>query len=367
MRPRRSPVALLAALALVGCGDGARGSEGAGREGFAKVTAAIDGLSGPARERKLLELARAEGGQLRLYASLTNESQVAVTQAFEQAHPGIELSVYRGTSEAVAQRVTQEAQAGVRGADAVDTNGSEMTALARQGIFVPYRPSGLSQLAPGSVHQGWTANRFTKYVVSWNTNLVPAGRQPRAWEDLADPRWRGKVALEESDDDWYKSLRDYWIEDQGKSPSQADRLLAGIARNARVVGSHAVMTQLLGAGEYSVAASNYLHLTRDSRDSGAPVQFTPLVEPVFSRPQGIGLLESARHPATAMLYVDWVTGEGQRVLKANNVEPARRDLVDRLGVSEVKVDVEEYVRSQQEWTDRYERLLRQAGQGQHPG
>jgi iron(III) transport system substrate-binding protein len=349
---------VLAVLALAGCGDATRGGGEDGGEAIAKVTAAVDGLSGPARERKLLELARAEGGQLRLYASLTNESQVAVTQAFEQAHPGIDLSVYRGTSEAVAQRVNQEAQAGVRGADAVDTNGSEMTALAKLGIFAPYRPPGLARLAPGSAHRGWTANRFTKYVVSWNTRLVPAGRQPRSWENLADPRWRGKLALEESDDDWYKSLRDHWIEGQGKSASQADRLLAGIARNARVVGSHAVMTQLLGAGEYSVAASNYLHLTRDSRDSGAPVQFTPLVEPVFSRPQGIGVVKSARHPATAMLYVDWVTGEGQRVLKANNVEPARRDLVDQLGVSEVKVDVEEYVSRQQEWSDRYEQLLR---------
>ena len=273
-------------LALAGCGGASQSDDGGG-EGFARVTAAIDGLSGPARERKLLELARAEGGQLRVYASLTEESQTAVTQAFEKAYPGIDLSVYRGTSEAVAQRATQEARAGFRGADAVDTNGSEMTALARQGIFFPYRPPGLSQLAAGSAHSGWTANRFTKYVVSWNTRLVPAGRQPRSWEDLADPRWRGQLALEESDDDWYKSLRDYWIEEQGMPASQADRLLTGIARNARVVGSHAVMTQLLGAGEYSVAASNYLHLTRDSRDSGAPVQFTPLVEPVFSRPQGI--------------------------------------------------------------------------------
>jgi iron(III) transport system substrate-binding protein len=357
---------VLALLALAGCGGSAQSADEGG-EGFTRVTDAIEGLSGPARERKLVELARAEGGQLRVYASLTEESQTAVTQAFEKAYPGVDLSVYRGTSEAVAQRATQEARAGFRGADAVDTNGSEMTALARQDIFVAHRPPGLSRLVPGSEHRGWTATRFNKYVVSWNTRLVPAGRQPRSWEDLAEPRWRGQLALEESDSDWYKSLRDHWVQKQGKSEPEADRLLAAIARNGRVVGSHAVMTQLLGAGEHAVAASNYLHLARDSKDKGAPVEFAPLVGPVFSRAQGIGLLKSARHPAAAILYVEWLTGDGQRVLKANNVEPARRDLVDDLGVREVQVDVEEYVSAQQQWSDRYDRLLRLSRTAQDAG
>lgn len=353
---------MLVILALAGCGDSAERRGDRGRQGFAKVTSAVDGLTGPARERKLLELAKAEGSGLSVYTSLTSKTATAVADAFEDAYPEIEVSVYRATSEAVAERVAQEARASFAGADAVETGGTEMVGLARQGVFVPYRPQGLSRLAPGSIHAGWTATRFTKFVVSWNTRLVSAGQRPTSWKDLADPRWRGRLALEAGDADWYKSLRDYWVAEKGMSPAQADRLFERIVRNTRVVESHNVMAQLLGAGEYAAAASNYLHLARDSRERGAPVAFVPLVEPIVSRAQGIGVLETARHPAAAILYVDWISGEGQEVLKRNNVEPVRRDLVDDLGAREVRVDVEEFVAQLPEWRHRYDELLR-SGRG----
>jgi iron(III) transport system substrate-binding protein len=354
---RRLPT-ILAVFAILGCGgsDGDTGDEG--RDGFEKVFSAIEGLSGQARERKLVELAKEEGGELSVYTSLTSDTETAVADAFEEAYEDVDVSVYRAKSEAVAQRVSEEAKAGLRGTDALETGGEEMAALNEEGLFIPYRSPQLSRLIEGSGHEGWTATRYNKFVVSWNTDLVRRGRQPRSWEELADPKWKGKIALEESDADWYRSLREYWIERDGKSEAEADRLFEDIARNARIVSSHNLMAQLLAAGEYAAAASSYIHLARDTIDKGAPVSFDPLVQPVFSRPQGVGLLETARHPAAAILYVDWLLSDGQKVLKEHNVEPARKDLVTAPDAQEILIDVEEFVAEQEKWNDRFDELLR---------
>jgi iron(III) transport system substrate-binding protein len=351
---RRALIPLIV-LALASCGG--VGSQAGGRQGFERALSDVQGLKGKERERKLQKLARAQGGKLTVYTSLTSKTESAVAHAFEAAYPGINVSTYRSTSETVATRVSQEARAGFAGADAVETAGTELVTLRRQGIFFAYRPQGWKRLVPGALHDGWTGTRFTTFAVSWNTRLVPAGRQPRSWEELAGPKWRGKLALEESDADWYEALRSYWVR-EGKSSTEADRLLDGIARNARIVASHNLMAELLAAGEYAVAPTNYLHLTRDSIEEGAPVSYRPLVQPVISRPQGIGLLAGGRHPAAAILYADWLTGPGQRVLQRFNVEPVRRDLAGEPGAREVAIDVENFAAHSRTWMDRYERLLR---------
>jgi iron(III) transport system substrate-binding protein len=349
-RSRILVVAAAAVLVLTGCGGG--GDDG---QGVQEAMDAVAGLTGKARTAKLLELAEAEGGELSLYTSLTADTETAVGEAFEGEY-GIEVSTYRSKSEAVAQRVSEEADAGFHGADVVETGGGEMATLADQGIFTPYDTPYAADLVEGSVRDGWIATRYNRFVVSWNTDLVPEGEEPKSFEDLADPRWKGKVAIELGDSDWYKTLRDHWIS-SGKSEDETDALLEGIARNSRVVSSHNLMAQLLAAGEFQVAASNYIHLARDTIDDGAPVSFEPFVEPVLSRPQGIGIVSSARHPASALLFVDWLLSDGQKVLVEHNVDPAREGLGAAPEAEVVVIDIESFVAEQEEWTDRYDRLV----------
>jgi iron(III) transport system substrate-binding protein len=347
-------VALLAVAALASCGGGDDSAE-EGRAALESVLAAIDGLEGEARERKLVELAEAEGGELELYTSLTT-AETALQEAFEDAYP-INLSVYRARSETVARRVTEEARAGFRGADVVETGGAEMATLARDGHFATYRSPSLDALVEGSEQDGWSASRFVTFAVSWNTRRVAAGEEPRSFESLAEPRWQGRLALEADDADWYKTLRDHLVGYEGRSEADVDAMLEAIAANARVVSGHSLMSQLLGAGEFDVAVTSYLYLAKNSVDDGAPVAFEPFVEPVLTRPQGIGVLETARHPAAALLFVDWLLDEGQEVLAENNIEPSREDIADAPDAAIVPIDVESFVAEEDEWTDRYERLL----------
>ena len=211
-------------------------------------------------------------------------------------------------------------------------------------------------MAPGS-KENWTATRFNKFVVAWNTDLVPKGSEPRSLEELAEPRWKGKVAIEASDSDWYAALLSYYRE-QGKSEAEVDRLFEQLAENSRVVSGHSLMAQLLGAGEFSVAAANYEYLTIDSIEDGAPVRYKPLVEPVPSRPQGIGLLETASHPAAALLFVEWLTTDGQDVLAEYDILPARKDFIRDPEAEQILINVDDYVKRADEFEEDYEQLTR---------
>jgi iron(III) transport system substrate-binding protein len=365
VRLRAATGLLLTLLAVAACGGSEDSSAQRGEQAFERVLAALKGLQGEQRERKLVALAKAEGGQLSVYTSLTAGTETVVADAFEDAYD-IEASVYRATSELVAQRVSEESKAGFRGADVLETGGSEMAALAREGMFAPYRPQAAAGLVPGSSHDGWTATRFNRFVVAWNSERARPGERPRSLQDLGHPRWQGRIVLEESDSDWYRALREHLTGRGGMSEEQADRLLEAIAANARVVNSHSLQIQLLGAGEFAVSPTIYLHQARDSAEDGAPVDYRPVVQPVVARPQGVGILKTARHPATALLYTEWLLTDGQQVLKANNVDPSRADLAGRQP-GEVAVDVDAYVEDAREWDQRYERLLSRSRRAERGG
>jgi iron(III) transport system substrate-binding protein len=354
---------VLLALAAAGCGKsgGAKTStrdSGASASSFDDTFAQTRPLTGVARIRKLQALAAAEG-KLTLYSSLNGELLDNLAGAFSEKY-GVEVSVYRASDEELASRLLEESRAGFHGADVVETNGPAMFALNDAHVLVPFAPAATRALVPGASYPGWTTDRFNTMLVGWNTKRVRQGERPTRWEDLADPRWKGRIALEPGDFDWYKSLRDYWLS-TGKTPARADRLFAAIARNSVVVKGHTLTVQLLGAGEFDVAASAFRYLVRNSEAVGAPVGWTPPVEPVFSRPAGVGLVRGAKHPAAGMLFAEWLLSDGQELYDSLDLEPARADLARKLPGRRIVVDLRSLTADQKRWRDMYDRLVALAG------
>jgi iron(III) transport system substrate-binding protein len=356
-------VLIAGALVVAACAEspteeseGGEGSAASDETGFEEVFAAIDGLSGAERTEKLIELSEQEGGQLNLYTSMTSDVVDGLAGAFEDEFD-IEPSVYRADSETVLRRLIEEASAGFRGSDIVETNGPELASLNNEGILVGLDSPVNDALVDNAVEDGWTTDRFNKFVISWNTEKVAESDVPPSWEDLADPKWDGQLALEPSDIDWYKTLWEYWVNEAGMSEQEADGIFEQMAQDALFVKGHTLVGDLLAAGEFSVAASNYSYLVENVKEEGAPVAWEPPVEPVISRPNGIALVRGAQHPATAVLFMEWVLSDGQETLQEFNLDPARADIVTTPGTDEIFVDVESYVNEQAEWTDRYEQLV----------
>jgi iron(III) transport system substrate-binding protein len=277
----------------------------------------------------------------------------ALAEAFDEEYD-VEIAVYRASGETILPRLVEEADAGFRGADVVEMNGLGMFNLNERGLLVPYRSPSGEALVEEAEYQGWTATTLLSFAASWNTKLVE--ERPRSWEDLADERFRGRIAVEAGDLDWYKTLWEYWVEERGKTPAEADRLFAAMARGGGVVRGHTLLAQLMAAGEYAVAP-NYATTVQRFVDDGAPIAWTPVVEPLIVQPQGVGLVHAAKHPAAAILFVDWILSDGQVIIAEHGREPVRRDLAIAAEAERRMVDFASLVADQQLWSDRFERLL----------
>ena len=83
--------------------------------------------------------------------------------------------------------------------------------------------------------------------------------------------------------------------------AEADARFERIARNARVIEGHSLGAQLLAAGEVDALAPGYAHNIDGLIEKGAPVAWTPAVEPVILRQNGVAILQDAKHPAAAAL------------------------------------------------------------------
>jgi iron(III) transport system substrate-binding protein len=301
------------------------------RSALTPILNQVKGLKPAARERKLYSLARAEG-TLEWYTSMSAPISEPVEKAFEAKYPGVQINRYRASSEAVTQRITQEAKAGTAGADVVETNGTEMLTYQNAGNILiqyttsPYRPT----IPKFGRFATFTADRVEHFVVAWNTNLVSSGDRPRTYENLADPKWKGKIAMEPSDVDWWYGLSRYLRLKAKWSQARIDRMWRGIAANALIVSSHTTQVNLLAAGQFAVCVSCHSHSTKDLIEKGAPLAFRPLVQPVAQRPQGVGIVQRLRHPAASLLFYDWLLKKsgGQTALQQNHIDPARTDMGD---------------------------------------
>ena len=176
-------------------------------------------------------------------------------------------------------------------------------------------------------------------------------------EDLADPRWDGKLALELEDFDWYAGLREHWL-GQGKSAAEVDRLFGAMVDGAKVFKGHSLLGQLTASGEVDVAASNFSHIVDRSTKDGAPITWKPVVEPAFLRAQGMGITADSRRPATAALFIQWALTEAQELYVQNGWVPAITSLQKQAGFEQVVVDVKAISADEQRWAAEYDRLVR---------
>ena len=360
----RKLLCLFAATALLaGCGGSPTASSGdsAQSDSAAELYEQMNGLSGAQREEALIAAAEEEG-ELSLYTS--NVSLQSFVDAFTAKY-GIPVKVYQATSESILQRITSEMQANHQGADIVETNGTELTVLSREGALHPYRSTLRDQVRPDGQFDDWTATRFNMFVVAWNKNMVSADQLPTSVEQLTDPVWRGQVSLEVGDSDWYATLYDYYL-DSGMTEAQIDTMFDALAANSKLVQGHTTQVQLLGAGQFSLAVSAYAHNVDTAADDGAPITWLPdsgtPVEPIVLRPNGAGLVATAAHPAAATLFMDFLlSDQGQQIIAdSHQLGSVMTDHDPLEGMETITVDVPAFLDQAGEWNDRYNRMVQSA-------
>jgi iron(III) transport system substrate-binding protein len=302
------------------------------------------------RMQKLVDAARREG-ELTLYTSTPVDDMKVMTDAFERKY-GVKTKVWRASSEKVLQRAIAEARAGRFDADIYDTNGPELEALVRERMLLPISSPTLSDLLPEAVfpHRAWVGARLVIFAFAYNTNLVKKSELPSSYEGFADPRWKGKLAIEADDADWFATVSGLLGE------RDAERLFRAIVANNGVSlrKGHTLLANLVAAGEVPLALTVYNYKAEQLKSKGAPIDWFVL-PPAIARVNGLAVSARAPHPNAAMLWFEFVLGvEGQRLLLTREFVPTNRRVETTLNRFPLRfVDSAAVLDESAKWEQRY--------------
>src|ERR1041385_3402071 len=167
------------------------------------------------RDTQLVAKAKQEG-TLTLYTSMAPSESGRLGQAFEKKY-GIKVQVWRNLSEAVLQRPLTEASPKRHTLDVSETNSPEVEVTAREGVVAEFYSPYLSNLHDYAIapHRKWVSDRVNLFVVGFNTQKVKREEIPPTYEGFTDPKWKGKLGVEATDQEWLGAIIKYWGEQRG--------------------------------------------------------------------------------------------------------------------------------------------------------
>jgi iron(III) transport system substrate-binding protein len=168
----------------------------------------------PAKERmqKLVEGAKKES-VLVWYAPDREELTNLRVDFFKELHPGViqKFQTPRILPDIMINRLLTEERAGKHQADVVWLQFHQVSALERDGMLARYvaledaaLPDGLK--VPGQ----WRSLGNRLFHIMYNTKLVSEKDAPKSWEDLLDPKWKGKLILDAASYNWFVGCWTTW-------------------------------------------------------------------------------------------------------------------------------------------------------------
>jgi iron(III) transport system substrate-binding protein len=274
---------------------------------------------GKDREQRLIQGAKQEGA-LTVYTSLTVQDTINLATAFEKKY-GIKPKFWRSDSEGVLQRIVTEARSGHNEFDVVETNGPELEAMRREHVLQPgWSPYNVDLLPEGVLpHREWVGTRLNMFVQIYNTKLVKKEDFPKTYQDLLDPKWKGKLGIEAADTDWFGTV----VKDMGEEKGLKFFRDLVAANGVSVRKGHTLLAGLTASGEVPLGLTVYNHNADQLKAKGAPVDWS-VIQPAIVRLNGEAIAKKPAHPYAAVLFYDFLLSDGQAILAKNEYLTASR-------------------------------------------
>jgi len=277
----------------------------------------------------LIAAAKKEGQVTWYTTQIVNQFVAPTAEVFEKKF-GVKVNYVRGGSSEGVMRVMNEAKAGKMQADVID--GTGMGAMIKAGLAAKWQPDSVKRFPKEYYDRNgyWTATNLYIRVAGYNTDLVKKGEEPKSYDDLLDPKWKGKMAWSVSPDPTSvpgfvgvilsEYGRDKGIEYLKKLTTQN---IAPLQASPRQV------VDMMMAGEYAVGVHVNNSHVQISKQQGAPVEWVQM-QPAIAFFSIIGMTKDAPHPNAGKLLVDFlVSKEGQQLYADADYLPVDPDVPPR--------------------------------------
>src|SRR5438552_11329413 len=289
---------------------GSAGATAAAAKAFEKVSA------------ELYPKAKQEGNLI-VYSVWDVEHLKIITEAFMKRYPGIKATYWQGRNPEIVTRTLTEFQGGQASWDVV-----------------------LSDNAPPVIRAAWaimsydTVQRDVLYLhdptmptvslqiqaLAFNTKKIKPADLPKSWEEVANPKYKGMIALDDPMRAGPLSSMLAGLKEQWKDDTRFNNFVKGLkALNVPVHKSTSAMFRLVISGEYSICMPALLHDVIEETHKGTPVGYVKTVPPVVF-PRQAGIHVKAPDPNAAKLCAEWlISEEGQKTIDSVGRESSRND------------------------------------------
>jgi iron(III) transport system substrate-binding protein len=256
--------------------------------------------------------------------TLYNGQHVQTTQslvsAFEK-QTGIHVNVRSDDEDVFANQIVQE---GARSpADVIYTeNSPALEYLQEHGLLAPVDGSTLSSVpAKDDSPQGdWVGVTARVSVMIYNTNLLKPDQLPTSVMQLADPQWKGKLALAAGETDFQPIVTSI-VQAHGTDAALA--WLQAVKANA---GSHIypdneTITDMVNRGQAAIGIINHYYWYRERYQVGAAnihsaiAYFAPRDPGYILNVSGAAVLKSSKNKADAEKFLAFIVSQkGQEII-----------------------------------------------------
>jgi iron(III) transport system substrate-binding protein len=285
----------------------------------AAQTTSMMQYEGADRTAKLVAGAAKEDNTLTLYTAFRPEDLPAIIAPFEKKY-GIKVKAWRSGSDNVTQRVLTEASGKRFEVDAIMEPAQDLEAIRRENLLQPVKSPYFSDLSKNAVpsHHEYVSVLMNVVVQAYNPTLFKKEDLPKKFEDLTDPKWKGKLGIESKAEEWYTTVINSRGEQKGIQMFHDIVHTNGVSVRLGM----SLLQNLVLAREVPLALTMYIDLAEKSKRAGKPVDWFSM-EPAVAQGFNIGLTRQSPHPNAALLFYDYMLSpETQQLLASKFYYPA---------------------------------------------
>ena len=272
--------------------------------------------------------AHAQSGKLTLYTSQPDRISAETVAAFNKRYPDIAVETFRSGTTEVMNKLAAEILAGDPKPDVLFiADAVTMEGLKAEGRLLAY---------PGADVSAFPAAAYDREKTYFGSKLITTGivyntaaPRPQSWLDLLSPSAKGQVVLPSP---LYSGAAVIHMAAVSGAPALGPDYYAKLSANRAIAvqGNGAVVTQVAGGQKMYGVLVEFMAL--NAKAKGSPVDFVFPKEGVSAVTEPVAILKTAKNPAAAKAFVDFILSkEGQELAAAQGFLPARTDVAPPAG------------------------------------